>query len=324
MCTAMTYQSKDFYFGRTLDHDRTYGEEIVILPRRFPLPFCHLSTQNVHYAWIGMAHVAEEIPLFYDAFNEKGLAIAALHFVGFTTYGKPRADRVNVAGFELIPWLLGQCSCIYEVREQLARVQLTDDAFSAQLPPSPLHWLVADRHAAIVVECTADGLHVYENPVGVLTNAPPFPQQLFSLHNHMHLSAHSPKNTFCRNLPLQPYSLGMGALGLPGDWSSPSRFVRAVFAKCNTVVADTETDNVNQFFHLLGTVDLPRGCCAVDPGGYQSTVYTSCCNVSKGIYYYTTYGNHQISAVHLHHAPLDAAQFVRFTPICMEQMYMHN
>ena len=86
MCTAATYQTKDFYFGRTLDYEFSYGEEIVVMPRRFPLNFRHIGEKAEHYAIIGMAHVAGGVPLFYDAINEKGLGMAGLNFVGNADY----------------------------------------------------------------------------------------------------------------------------------------------------------------------------------------------------------------------------------------------
>ena len=99
----------------------------------------------------------------------------------------------------------------------------------------------------------------------------------------------------------------MGALGLPGDLSSMSRFVRVAYTKLNAVCRDTEAENVSQFFHILGAVEQQRGCCEVEPGAYEYTIYTSCCNAARGVYYYTTYDNHQITAVDLHRAELDVA-----------------
>ena len=110
MCTAATYQTKDFYFGRNLDYERSYGESVVIMPRNRPLPLRHGAALKTHYAMIGMAHMQDGFPLYYDAVNEKGLCIAGLNFVGNAVYHPPVAERENVAQFELIPWLLGRCA----------------------------------------------------------------------------------------------------------------------------------------------------------------------------------------------------------------------
>ncbi len=324
MCTAVTYQTKDFYFGRTLDYDYSYSEEVTITPRNFPLPFRHRDTLKNHYAMIGMAHVVEDYPLYFDAVNEKGLAMAGLNFVGYADYREPVADRENIATFEFIPWILGQCGNVHEARELIARLNLTSTPFSGELPPSQLHWILADHHEAITIEALKDGIRVYPNPAGVLTNNPPFDAQLFQLNNFMHLSPKEPHNHFSDKLSLETYSRGMGALGLPGDLSSQSRFVRAAFVKLNSVSGTSESESVSQFFHILESVQQPRGCCELADGVYETTIYSSCCNTDKGIYYYTTYGNHQITAVNMHREKLDDIFLVRFPLILGEQIRTQN
>ena len=312
MCTALAYKTKDFYFGRTLDYESSYGEEIVITPRQYPFAFRNGAKRNEHYALIGMAHVAGGYPLYYEAVNEKGLGMAGLNFVGNACYGKEKEGKDNIASFELIPWILGQCSTVKEVRELLEKINVTNLAFHESFPVSPLHWLIADEKETITVEAVEEGLFVYDNPVGVLTNNPPFPQQMFQLNNYMHLSPKQPKNLFSERLKLQTYSRGMGALGLPGDLSSASRFVRAAFTKLNAIATQKEADSVGQFFHIMGTVEQSKGCCEVNEGAYEYTIYTSCCNTSKGIYYYTTYENPQITAVNMHATDLNGTEVVSY------------
>lgn len=273
---------------------------------------------------IGMAYVVKEYPLYYDAVNEKGLGIAGLNFVGNADYKTEAPDRDNIAQFEFIPWILSQCATVKEARALLEKINLTDTPFSAELPVAQLHWLIADRDEAITVESVKEGIRVYQNPAGVLTNNPPFDEQMFQLNNYMHLSPASPKNHFSDKLPLYAYSRGMGALGLPGDLSSQSRFVRAVFTKMNAVSGDTEPESVSQFFHILGSVEQQRGCCDVGGGKYEITIYTSCCNADKGIYYYTTYDNHQITAVDMRKEDLDGVRLLRYPLILNEQIKAQN
>ena len=324
MCTAITYRTVDFYFGRTLDHTCTYGESVTVTPRKYPLPFRHLPTLEEHYAIIGMAFVAENYPLYYDAVNEKGLAVAGLNFVGNTHYGDPREGAHNVAQFELIPGLLGRCASVEEVRQALEQLHLVSTPFRPEMPPSQLHWLIADRNAAITVEAMADGLHVYDNPVGVLTNNPPFEQQMFRLNDYRALSPVLPENRFAPGLELKAYSFGMGAMGLPGDLSSQSRFVRAAFTRLHSVSGESEEQSVSQFFHILGSVNQTRGCCDTGEGGLEFTQYTSCCNADKGIYYYTTYENRQISAVDLRREDLDGSALVQYPLVCGQQIFRQN
>ena len=324
MCTAVTYRTKDFYFGRTLDYEFSYHEEVTVTPRNYPLNFRTMGTMKQHYAIIGMAFVQDDYPLYYDAVNEKGLGMAGLNFVGNACYYNPAPDKDNVAVFEFIPWILAQCATVAQARELIGRINLTRESFKPELPVTSLHWLIADREEAITVEAVADGIHVYSNPVGALTNNPPFPEQMFRLNDYMHLSRKDPDNRFAKGLDLTRYSRGMGALGLPGDLSSQSRFVRVSFVKMNSVSGESEAESVSQFFHILGAVDQQRGCCDVGNGEYEITIYTSCCNADKGIYYYTTYDNHRITAVDMHRENLDGTALVRFPLIKGEQIRWQN
>ena len=324
MCTAATYRTKDFYFGRTLDYEFSYGEEITVTPRNYPFSFRYLPEKREHYAIIGMAHVEEDYPLYYDAVNEKGLGMAGLNFVGNAVYGEVREGKENVAVFELIPYILSQCENTEEARELLGKIQITDTKFKEQLPNGRLHWIIADEKEAITVESGTEGLKIYENAPGVLTNNPPFPMQMFQLNNYMQLSSRQPENLFSDQLSLETYSRGMGALGLPGDLSSASRFVRVAFTKLHARSGEGEADSVGQFFHILGSVEQTRGCCELENGKYEITIYTSCCNATKGIYYYTTYTNRQITAVDMHREKLDGTELIRYPMLEEEQIRLQN
>lgn len=324
MCTAATYRTKDFYFGRTLDYEFSYGEEITVTPRNYPFSFRYLPEKREHYAIIGMAHVEEDYPLYYDAVNEKGLGMAGLNFVGNAVYGEVREGKENVAVFELIPYILSQCENAEEARELLGKIQITDTRFKEQLPNGRLHWIIADEKEAITVESGTEGLKIYENAPGVLTNNPPFPMQMFQLNNYMQLSSRQPENLFSDQLSLETYSRGMGALGLPGDLSSASRFVRVAFTKLHARSGEGEADSVGQFFHILGSVEQTRGCCELENGKYEITIYASCCNATKGIYYYTTYTNRQITAVDMHREKLDGTELIRYPMLEEEQIRLQN
>lgn len=324
MCTAATYHTNDHYFGRTLDYEVSYGEEVVITPRNYPFQFRHMGSLPQHYAIIGMATVAGDYPLYYDATNEKGLSMAGLNFPGNADY-KPLAEqRDNVATFELIPWLLGQCATVAEAKAYLARMNLANTPFSPQFPVSPLHWILADRECAITIESVREGIRIYDNPVGILTNNPPFDYQMTNLTNYMSLSAEPPENHFSDQLDLTPYSRGMGMLGMPGDLSSASRFVRASFTKLHSISGASESESISQFFHILGSVAQQRGCVHMGQGKYEITIYTSCCNTDRGIYYYTTYENSQITGVDMHRENLEGQALVRYPLITGQQINMQN
>lgn len=308
MCTAVTLQTDAFYFGRNLDLERGYGEYLVITPRRFPL----WSTGEEHYALIGVAHLRQGYPLYYDAVNERGLCMAGLRFAHSAVYHKEQPGRENVPAYQLLTRVLGQCATVREACGLLKRIRLTDTPFAPELPAAPLHWLLADSRECVAVEPLAEGLQITDDPAGVLTNEPPLPRQLFALNDYLSLSPEEPMNRFAPQLKLRPYSRGMGALGLPGDLSSRSRFVRAAFVRAHSACGGGENDSIHQLFHILGAVAQPRGCCRLPGGAQEYTRYTAGCNAARGSYYVTTYENRQLSVAHLAHAELDSRALTAF------------
>lgn len=329
MCTAVSFENNGFYFGRNLDYEIKFGDNVVLAPRNYPFPFLFAGTMREHYAMIGMAHVAENsensrgYPLYYDCVNEKGLAMAGLNFVGNAFYGEPEEGKFAIAPHEFIPFIMGQCATLAEARELLAKICLVNRAFG-DFPVSQLHWMISDKSGSVVVESTKQGFFVYDNCFGVLTNNPEFPLQATQINNYMGLSAKPPENRFCSKLPFNPYSRGMGAIGLPGDLSSESRFVRAAFVKANSKCGDTELESVSQVFHILGSVENPSGCCELEGGAYQITQYTCCCDCDKGIYYYNYYNNHQINAIDMHRENLNAAELYVYAPQDKESINFQN
>ncbi|MDO4499644.1 MAG: choloylglycine hydrolase [Erysipelotrichaceae bacterium] len=304
MCTAAVYKTENTYFGRNLDYEFSYGEEIVIVPRNFTLKLRHEAEIKSHYAIIGMAHVIANQPLFYDAINEEGLGMAGLNFVGNACYNEYKEGEKNIATFEFIPYLLAVCKNVNEVKEELSKINLCTTQFSEQLPIALLHWMVSDKEGNnITIEYMKDGLHIHDNKVGVLTNNPPFDYQMFNLNNYFSVSPKDP--AIFEEGKLYRYSRGMGGMGLPGDLSSMSRFVKVAFTRNNSKSKSDEISSVSQFFHILSSVEQQKGCCEVKPNEYEYTIYYSCANLDKGIYYYVTYDGHQINAVDMHKVDLD-------------------
>ena len=173
MCTSIAMNTEDFYFGRTMDIEYSFGENIVFTPRNFSLSFRRNDTLHRHYAMLGMASVRDGYPLYAEAVNERGLCIAGLNFPD-SAYYPPKEDPIkqNVSPFELIPWLCAKCASVTDVKQLLAATHLVDIPFSDSLPSAPLHWHIADRQCSIVLESTGNELEIYDNPVGVLTNNP--------------------------------------------------------------------------------------------------------------------------------------------------------
>jgi len=326
MCTAIQWNG---YFGRNLDLWCAYGESVVITPRRYPFRFRRGGEAlPEHYAMIGMAHVADGYPLYYEAMNEKGLAMAGLHFPGNTCYQVPGTaanGETEVAPWELIPWVLGNFASAGEVGEAFGSFRVVNLPFREDMPCTPLHWIIADRDDCLVLECTADGQTMTADPVGVLTNSPPIACHLYRLQEYMHLSPKTPENRFFPypeaqpGLPgfvpftdtFHPYSGGMGAVGLPGDWSSSSRFVKAAYLRANTIPGGTKPLDAARFFHMLDAVAMPAGAVIVPYQGEdvpEITVYSCCMDLADGVYFYKTHENSRITAVDLYGGNLDETE----------------
>ncbi|NME81232.1 choloylglycine hydrolase [Rhodococcus sp. 105337] len=323
MCTAANYTAEDHYFGRNLDLEYSYHEAVTVTPRNFPFEFRRVPRQATHYAMIGMATVADGYPLYYDGTNEKGLSMAGLNFPGNADYKPVSEEGTNVASFEFIPWVLAQFDTVAQVKSALTDVRIVDTAFSADFPPSPLHWIISDRNESVVVESVAEGLKVHDNPLQVLTNNPTFDIQLFNINNYMSLSIDPPEPHFSKEIPFDVYSRGLGAVGLPGDLSSMSRFVKAAFTKVNSMSGRSESEAISQFFHILGSVEQQRGCVRLGDK-YEITIYSSCCNTDKGIYYYRHYENSQITGVDMHKEDLDGTELASYPLVTEQQILMKN
>ncbi len=311
MCTAIAYKTKDRYFGRNLDVDRGYGETVTVMPRGFELRFRREGIMKSHYALIGAAYVADGYPLYYDAVNEKGLCMAGLSFPGNAYYFGCAEGAHNVSPFELIPWVICRCANVREARELLRDTNIAEINFSDELPLHPLHWIISGHDGTIAVESVRDGLMIYDDPVEVLTNNPEFGFHMRNLSNYMNLTSARPVNRFSGTLELEAYSAGMGAVGLPGDLSSASRFVRAAFVKWNSVAGTSEEESVSQFFHILSSVEQQRGCSRTE-GGWETTLYSSCCNADRGIYYYRTYRSSTVFGIDMNREDLDGQRLVSY------------
>lgn len=325
MCTASNYITNDHYFGRNFDYEISYNERVTITPRNYKFKFRKIDDIDSHYAIIGIAAGIDSYPLYYDACNEKGLSIAGLNFPDNAVYREYEDGKINLTPFEFIPYLLGKAANLSEAEELLNDINLVNINFSDELPLSPLHWMISDDSGAIVVEPLNDGLKIYHNPIGVLTNNPPFDKQLFYLNNYISLSNKTPQNTFGGNIKLFDYSRGMGAIGLPGDLSSASRFAKVAFTRANSYSEFDETSSVSQFFHILGSVEQQKGCTFIDePNLYEYTIYTSCYNTNKGILYYKTYNNSQITSVDLNKENLNSNKLINYLLINEEQFNSIN
>lgn len=324
MCTAISFKAKNHYFGRNLDLYYNYNEQITITPRKYPFNFRMTDSLKYHYAIIGMATVEDGYPLYYDAMNEMGLAVAGLNFSENAVYFEPQSGKTNIAPFELIPWLLGNFKSVDEVEQATKGLNIVNRNFSKDFPNSPLHWMVSDKKSSLVLEPMAEGLKIHKNPLGVLTNNPPFDIQILLLQQYSNLSTKNPEKTFSNKVKSTPFSLGMGGIGLPGDASSTSRFVRVAFIKENSVCDCDEVAEIGQFFHILTSVEQQKGVTEVKENIFEYTLYSSCLDTEKGVYYYTTYQNRSITAVDMNKETLNSNSLVTYDLIKKENISFQN
>lgn len=313
MCTAISFKTKDHYFGRNLDYEQTFGEKVIITPRNFTLKFKHQKEIKNHFSFIGMGIIEEDYPLYFDLTNEKGLSFAGLNFPLNAKYNDFSEGKINLTPYELPLFILSECSNVCEVVNILKNVNLLNIPFNKKYSLTPLHFMFSDKDKSIVFETTSKGNFIYENRTGVLTNNPQFNIQLHNLNNYMNVSSKEPENLFSKKIELQVYSRGMGGIGLPGDLSSMSRFIRGVFTKLNSVCDNDEESSVTQFFHILYSVYQQKGCVCISDNTYEKTNYTSCCNTDKGIYYYTTYYNNRITKIDMNNEDLNSSSLISYT-----------
>ncbi len=324
MCTAVTYTSCGHFLGRNLDIEKSYGEGVIIMPRNYRVKFKMLCDTDSRYAVIGIGIIADGYPLFYDAANEHGLCMAGLNFIGNAKFQDPKDGKINIAPHEFIPYILTRCKNVKEARLELEKVNLINMPFSRELPQAELHYIIADKSCSIVAEPCENGLNIYDNPVGVLTNNPHFPHHLSNLGNYKNLTPNQPKRSFASGIEPQNYSLGMGAVGLPGDVTSMSRFVRASFTKLNSKQCSDTEASVNQLMHIMASVEAAEGAVRTSDGDYERTEYSAVINLDTLTYYYRTYTNSRISAVRLLSEDLGAEALI-FYPMLREQsVYYQN
>lgn len=323
MCTALSFYGKHHYFGRNLDLERKYDESVVIAPRNYIIKYKSNMIERRHNAIIGMATVFDGYPLYYDATNEYGLSMAGLNFVGNASYNNEKYDMINLAPYELILYILSNFSSVDEVLDNIKSLNVIDKTFNDILPNSQLHWLISDKNKSITLETMKNGINIFENHLGVLTNNPPFEFHLMNLNNYLNISNSNHSDNFACGVKLQQYSKGMGGIGLPGDNSSMSRFVRATFNKFNSVVPKNNIDCVTQFFHILGSVAQVEGSVMTN-GKCDRTQYMSCCDMDDCVYYYKSYNNSQINAIKLFSENLDSENLICYKMIDSQKINYLN
>lgn len=317
MCTALSLRTKEgnYLFGRNMDLEYNFNQSVYLVPRKFR--YKNVVTDDSYslkYAVIGMASLIDNFPLFADGMNEKGLACAGLNFPGYAHYEENAVEgKVNLAPHDIIPWILGNFENTNDVKKAFENVEIVGKTINPQVALATLHWIVSDKNGeTIVIEKTKEGLKVYDNNVSVLTNSPTFDWHTTNIRQYIRCTDKYPEDETWVKDKLTPLSRGYGGLGIPGDFSSTSRFVRIAFLRSRAKEVEPGFKGISDFFHMLNDVAVPNYAVLTESNIYDITQYTACMCQSSGIYYYNTYNNRRINAVDMNKENLDGSEIKNF------------
>ncbi|GAA3219779.1 choloylglycine hydrolase [Oerskovia jenensis] len=313
MCTGIRFSDGQdhVYLARNLDWTSGYGEQVVITPTGYAPRSPFGAVPAIRHATIGMGIVEEDTPLYFDCGNDAGLAVAGLNFPGYAAYAPGPVDgAVNVAAYEFPLWVSSQFASVDEVEAALKDVVIVDKPINDKYPSSLLHWIIADAKRAIVVEHTSEGMQVFDDDVDVLTNQPGFAWHHENLRNYLNTSPEFPQETTLGRAHLTPFGSGSHMRGIPGDYYSPSRFVRAAYVNTHYRTKGTEEENVSRAFHTLQQVAMVDGCAAMGSGEFEITIYTGLFSSRTATYYWNTYEDPAIRSVALAEHATDGEKLV--------------
>ena len=329
MCTALSINSKEgnYFFGRNMDLAYNFNQKVIIIPKSYE--FKDLVTGNMitnNRAIMGMGTIIDNHPTLADGMNENGLAAAGLNFMGYAYWEKELVEgKTNIAPYDFLQWILSNHDTVEQVKKSIVNIELVDVPLNEKVPCPTLHWMITDKSGnSIVVEKTKEKFAFYNNTVGILTNNPTFDWHLTNLNEYMYLTPNNPKDTEWSNQELTPLGVGAGTLGIPGDFASVSRFVRAAYIRANEPELDNDINAVTQFFHMLDYVKMVRGGVITEEGLDDITLYSSCMDQENGIYYYKTYGNNRISAINMNKEELEGKELKIFEYITEQDIKYLN
>lgn len=310
MCTGLALETKDglHLFGRNMDIEYSFNQSIIFIPRNFK---CVNKSNNkeltTKYAVLGMGTIFDDYPTFADGMNEKGLGCAGLNFPVYVSYSKENIEgKTNIPVYDFLLWILANFSSVEEVKEALKNANIVDIPINKNIPNTTLHWMISDiTGKSIVVEQTKEKLNVFDNNIGVLTNSPTFDWHVANLNQYIGLRYNQVQEFKLGGQSLTALGQGTGLVGLPGDFTPASRFIRVAFLRDAMIKNDKDSIDLIEFFHILNNVAMVRGSIRTVEEKSDLTQYTSCMCLEKGIYYYNTYENNQINAIDMNKENLD-------------------
>lgn len=316
-CTGVLVTANDgsIVSGRTVEFAMPLEMSAAVIPRNISfigkIPNGSGMTYTSKYAAVGIYCFDEQVLM--DGMNEKGLVAAAFYFPGYAEYAKVDSSNKNKAlsPIEFPHWVLTQFASLDEVKAAISSVVIAPTISSSWGPtPPPMHYIVYDKTGkSIVIEPVGGTLKVYDNKIGTITNSPTFDWHLTNLRNFINLTPLNKSPITLRGLKLASFGQGSGLVGLPGDFTPPSRFVRAALFTCTAIPVNNSTESVYQTFHILNQFDIPYGVIRQNDQGATEFDYTMITTVKEPQtmkYYYKTYDNQTINYVDLNQFDLNA------------------
>lgn len=312
-CTGIRLIAADgtVVHARTLEFGIDLKSDVIMVPRGYArtatTPDGKSGLQwKAKYASLGANGVG--LPFIFDGLNEQGLAVGTFYFptsAGYMPYKATDAGK-TLAPWELGSWLLENFATVEEVRANIGKVVVTEVIFKAWGFSPPVHYVVHDASGkSIVIEYVDGKLKVYDNPLGIMTNSPTFDWHMTNLRNYVNFSLTNVPPVQLGSIKLEPFGQGSGMLGLPGDFTPPSRFVRAAAFSQSVLPSKTGIDTVLEAFHILNNFDIPKGAARdreKDEHGNivaDYTLWTSANDLKAKQFYFRTYENSQIRRVDL-------------------------
>jgi len=298
---SIVSKNRNIFFGRTMDFSYKLDPEIYISPRDYKWNTgLDNNVINNKYKFIGIGQNIGKIT-FADGTNELGLAGAVLFFPGYADYNNyenSTANRISIASIDIINFVLGNCSDVQDAIKTLNNINIIGVEDSVTNSVAPLHWIFVDNKGkCITVEKTSNGLQIFDNQLKVLANSPDFNWHMTNLKNYINISPVQQESVLWGDITVTPFGQGTGTFGLPGDYTSPSRFVRTAYLKSFTTVPTNDEEAINTCFNIMKAVTIPKGTVITKRGTDDYTQYTAFMSINSGDYYFNTYSNNQITKV---------------------------
>lgn len=294
MCTAITLKSieQDYILARNMDFSLELNPEMILFPRNYPLIYGKDEDQLInHYAFMGLAKKLDSY-MIADGINEHGIAGAALYFKGFADYESTHDNGENASSLypeSVMSYMLATCNSLEAVSDQFTKIKIEERNIPGMNIIPPLHWIFQDAEGkGIIVEITKEGLSIYPNEIGVMANSPEYPWHLTHARLFAGLDITTSKKRTVNGYEYNPFG-GDGSFGLPGDYTSPSRFVRALFNLQTSNAEQTDTQSIIRAMHILGTVNIPKGVIHTATKALDYTQYSTYIVTNNLTYCYRMY-----------------------------------